>query len=132
MRLSGQEGGKVALAGAGILVAVGLSWGGIVASDARAGGHGPDVTIVKQTRSVEGPGLLSTNVVCEKGRRAIGGGHAFRGAHDPRSPVAFPVSAPGSASDAPGAVQDAWDFVVVNPTRQKIDVEVYAICAPAD
>ncbi|MEU6432142.1 hypothetical protein ABZ860_40085 [Microbispora sp. NPDC046973] len=127
MASHGLLGGKIALAGVGALALVALALGGIAAAKQS---HGSDVTVVKETREVDGRGILSTNVACGKGLRAVGGGHAFNGAHDVNKPVAFPVSAPGSTSDAPGAVQNAWDFVVVNPTSEKISVELYAMCVP--
>ncbi|WP_204050804.1 hypothetical protein [Microbispora siamensis] len=127
MASHGELGGKIALAGVGALALVGLALGGIAAANQS---DGSDVTVVKETRGVSGRGILSTNVVCGKGLRAVGGGHAFRGAHDVSKPVAFPVSAPGSTSDTPGAVQNAWDFVVVNPMSEKISVELYAMCVP--
>ncbi|GLX00620.1 hypothetical protein [Microtetraspora sp. NBRC 16547] len=135
MELLGPLGRKIALvgAGAGVLATAAVALGGIASADRSSGStglRGSEVTVVKETRKVPGRGILSTNVVCGEGRRAVGGGQAFNGAHDPRKPVAFPVSAPGSTSDAPGSVQDAWDFVVVNPMKQKISVEVYAICVP--
>lgn len=121
-------GGKIALAGVGALALVALALGGIAATHQFSG---PEVTMVKETKAVSGPGMLLTNVVCGKGLRAVGGGYAFRGSHDPRKPVTFPVSAPSSTSDTPGAVQNAWDFVVVNSMSEKISVELYAMCVPA-
>ncbi|MFF3666965.1 hypothetical protein [Microtetraspora malaysiensis] len=135
MELLGHPGRKIALIGAGVgVLAIGaLALGGIASADQSGGSsglRGSEVTVVKETRKVPGRGILDTNVVCGKGRRAMGGGHAFHGAHDPRKPVAFPVSAPGSTRDDPGGVQDAWDFVAVNPMKKAISVEFYAICVP--
>ncbi|KAB8176787.1 hypothetical protein [Microbispora catharanthi] len=127
MASHGNLGGKITLAVVGALSLAALALGGIAAANQS---NGSAVTVVKETRGVGGREILSTNVVCGEGLRAVGGGHAFRGAHDLSKPVAFPVSAPGSTSDTPGAVQNAWDFVVVNPTSEKISVELYATCVP--
>ncbi|MEV7803664.1 hypothetical protein AB0O28_12020 [Microbispora sp. NPDC088329] len=129
MTSRGKLGEKIALAAVGALALAALALGGVATANRS---NGSDVTVVKEARWVSGREILSTNVVCGKGLRAVGGGHAFRGAHDLSKPVAFPVSAPGSTSDTPGAVQNAWDFVVVNPMSEKISVELYAMCAPVD
>ncbi|MEU9833529.1 hypothetical protein AB0D67_18585 [Streptosporangium sp. NPDC048047] len=119
---------KAALAGAGVLAAGALVLGGTAWWN---GLRGPEVTTVKETRKIAKRGTMLTNVVCGEGRRAVGGGHAFHGTYNVSEPVSFPVSAPESTSDRPGAVQNAWEFVVQNPTAEEIDVELYAICVPA-
>ncbi|MER6944183.1 hypothetical protein ABT294_09185 [Nonomuraea sp. NPDC000554] len=120
-------GTKIALAATGAVAVASLALSGVaLVGMLRA----TDVTVVKEVRNLSGREVMNTNVVCEEGRRAVGGSHAVDGAVDWQKPVTFPISRPESTSSDPGAAQNAWWYRIVNPMNEPIKVELSVSCAP--
>ncbi|MFC4012518.1 hypothetical protein ACFOY2_35150 [Nonomuraea purpurea] len=116
----------------GALAGGALVWSGVVVAGPFLGigtAATQKITVVKENRTFA-HGYLGTNVVCPKGQRAISGGYAYNGDHDLRTPVTVEVSAPGSTSDDPDAIANAWNFFVLNNKNKTITIELHVICTP--
>lgn len=114
------------------LVTAGAAVGGVLAGGGFAaarqfGWTGAALTVVTEGRSLS-PGVLSTNVVCPRGHRAVGGGYAYHGDHNREEPVIVEVNAPQDISDPPDGVPEAWSLVFLSSRKKRVTVEVHAVC----